>query len=208
MTTGEAAESDRERWDRRYAGREGPAHFRPRDLLVQHHHLLAETVRRTTLPDGSSSSGPRALDVACGFGGNSLYLASMGYQVEAVDVSGVALAQAQAEAARRGLQLGLIQADLTRWRVWPSRYDLIVVSYYLNRDLIPQLSSGLRPGGLLFVETWNVGHLSERPQFNPEFLLRHGELRRLARDAGLDAIHAVDGMPRPHSSQLVARRPG
>ena len=201
------SESDRERWDRKYAVREGPAHFRPNRLLVEHHHLLTGTGQDAVQHPAGFFTRQRALDVACGFGGTSLYLASLGYQVDAVDVSGVALAQVQAEASRRGLHVSLIQADLGHWWVPPSRYDLIIVSKYLNRDLMPQLSRGLRTGGLLFVETRNLRYLSVRPGFDPAFLLQLGELRRFAMDAGLDVVKVADGIPEAHASQLIARRP-
>ena len=200
------SESDRECWDRKYAVREGPAHFRPSHLLVEHRHLLTATGQDTARQPAGFSTVRRALDVACGFGGSSLYLAALGYQVDAVDVSGVALAQVQAEASRRGLHVSLIQADLVHWWVPPSRYDLIVVRYYLNRDLMPQLTRGLRIGGLLFVETRNVRYLSVRPGFDPAFLLQLGELRCFAVDAGLDVIQVADGMPEDTASRLIARR--
>ena len=207
MNAKETSKSDRERWNRKYADREGPAHFRPSHLLVEHRHMIAETARDTNLTDSGPGSGPRALDVACGFGGNSLYLSSLGYQVDAVDISDVALAQLQAEAARRGLRLRLIQADLSRWWVPPSHYDLIIVTYYLNRDLMYNLSRGLCPRGLLFIGTHNIRFLSERPDFDPAFLLRPGELRQFAQDAEMDVIEvAADGF-KAHTSRLVARRP-
>jgi tellurite methyltransferase len=200
--------SDRERWNRRYANRQGPTHFEPSHLLVEHRHLIAEVARdASNSPDGGPLSGPRALDVACGFGGNSLYLASMDFQVDAVDISGVALARLQAEAKRRGLRLRLVQADLTRWWVPPVHYDLIVVTYYLNRDLMRPLSRGLRPGGLLFMETHNTRFLSERPDFDPAFLLHSGELRQFAQDTKMEVIQVADGGFEAHTSQLVARRP-
>ena len=87
------SETDRQRWDRKYTAREGPAHFRPGRLLVEYRHLLASRGL------AGLSMARRALDVACGFGGSSLFLASLGYQVDAVDVSGVALAQVRAEAS-------------------------------------------------------------------------------------------------------------
>jgi SAM-dependent methyltransferase len=170
-------ESDRHRWDRKYAAREGPAHFRPGRLLVEYRHLLAGDGQEAAGQAAGSSSRRLALDVACGFGGASLFLASLGYHVDAVDVSSVALAQLQTEASRRGLQVNLVQADLGRWWVPPARYDLIVIKYYLNRDLMPQLARGLRAGGLLFAETRNVRFLSVRPGFDPAFLLQLGELR-------------------------------
>jgi len=200
------SESDRERWDRKYAVREGPAHFRPSRLLVEHRHLFTGTGQDAAHQPAGVFTRRRALDIACGFGGTSLYLASLGYQVDAVDVSGVALAQARAEASRRGLHISLIQADLTRWWVPPSCYDLIVVRYYLNRDLMPQVSRGLRASGLLFVETRNVRYLSVRAGFDPAFLLQFGELRRFAVDAGLEVVRVADGIPEAHTSLLIARR--
>jgi SAM-dependent methyltransferase len=185
--------SDRERWDRKYTAGEGPAHFRPKRFLTEHRHLLG---------------GGRALDVACGFGGNALYLASLGYQVDAVDVSSVAMARARAEALRRDLVLNLIQADLSHWRVPAARYDLIVVFYYLNRDLMPQVAAGLCPGGLLFQANRNRRFLSLRPDFDPGYLLEPGELRRLACAAGLDVRTYADGAPgEVHNSYLIAQKP-
>ena len=201
-------ETDRKRWDRKYTAREGPAHFRPGRLLEEHRHLLTGAGQDAIPQPAGSTGGQRALDVACGFGGSSLYLASLGYRVDAVDVSGVALAQVQAEASRRGLQVNLVQADLTRWRVPPAYYDLIVIKYYLNRDLMPRLATGLRAGGLLFVENRNLQYLSVRPDFDPAFLLQLGELRRFAADAGLDLLHVADGARQAHESRLIARRPG
>jgi tellurite methyltransferase len=186
-------ESDRRRWDRKYAAGEGPAHFRPNRLLIEYSALL---------------TGGQALDVACGFGGNALYLASLGYQVDAIDVSAVALARAQREAGRRGLQVNLVQADLARWWVPPSHYDLIVVFFYLNRELMPLLSAALRPGGLLFQANRNKRFLENRPDFNPDYLLKPGELQRLARVAGLEILHSADSPDdRLHNSQIIARRP-
>lgn len=186
--------SDRARWDRKYTAGEGPAHFRPKPFLTEYTHLL---------------TGGRALDVACGFGGNALYLAGLGYRVDALDVSGVALAQARAEARRRGLPLNLVQADLDRWWLPPARYDLILVFYYLNRDLMPDLARSLRPGGLLFQANRNRHFLEQRPGFSPGYLLGIGELRQLALDARLEIVHYADGTPdEPHNTQLIARRPG
>jgi tellurite methyltransferase len=187
-------QSDRERWDRKYSAGRGPAHFRPNRLLTGNRRLL---------------TGGRALDVACGFGGNALYLASEGYHVDAVDASGVALAQAQAEAARRCLTLHLVQADLARWWVPPERYDLIAIFNYLNRGLEPVLAAGLRPGGLLFQAGRNSNFLAVRPDFDTAFLWGPGELLRLATGIGLDVLHYTDGTREdPYSVQLIARRVG
>jgi tellurite methyltransferase len=188
------AQSDRERWDRKYDAGRGPAHFQPNRLLTGSRRLL---------------SGGRALDVACGFGGNALYLAAEGYQVHAVDASVVALAQAQAEATRRSLTLHLVQADLARWWVPPGRYDLIAVFNYLNRGLEPVLVDGLRPGGLLFQAGRNRHFLGVRPDFDTAFLWGPGELLDHATVLGLDVLHYTDGTPDdPYTVHLIARRVG
>jgi SAM-dependent methyltransferase len=188
--------SDRERWNRKYTRGEGPAHFEPKDFLAEHAALLTHG---------------RALDIACGFGGNALYLAAGGYRVDAVDVSEVALRQAQGEAQRRGLQdrVHLIQADLARWWVPPTCYDLILVFYYLNRDLLPPLFTGLRPGGLLFQAHRNQRFLQHRPDFHPDYLLEVGELRRRATEAGLEILYYTEGTPaRDYDVRLIGRRSG
>jgi len=188
--------SDRERWNRKYSQGEGPAHFEPKGFLTGHAGLL---------------SGGRALDVACGFGGNALYLAARGYHVDAVDVSEVALQQTQAEAWRRGLrdQIHLVQADLDRWWVPNACYDLILAFYYLNRDLWPDLVAGLRPRGLIFQAHRNERFLRQRPDFAPDYLLQVGELQRMAQAAGLEVVYYTEGTPeRDYDARLIGRRPG
>lgn len=187
--------TDRERWDRKYSAGEGPVHFEPNRLLTGHRPLL---------------SGGRALDVACGFGGNALYLAALGYQVDAIDVSSVALDHAHAEAKRRRLPIQFIQADLSRWWVPQGRYDLIVVFFYLNREFMSHVVAGLRLGGWLFQANRSRHYLLIRPDFDPAYLLEPGELPRLAREAGLEVVYYADDDCRlpdtPHASQLIARR--
>lgn len=193
-------ESDRDRWNRKYAAGEGPTHFDPKGFLVEHAHLL---------PDGG-----HALDVASGFGGNAMWLAARGFHVDAVDVSDVAVAKARAEAARRGLadRIQFIQADMDAWQVPQGRYDVILVFYYLNRDLMPRLAAGLRPGappypgGLLFEANRNKHFLEERPNFDPNYLLAPGELRHLAEEAGLDIVYYTDAAEQdPYNVRLIAR---
>jgi tellurite methyltransferase len=186
-------ESDQARWDRKFASGEGPAHFEPNQFLVENRHLL---------------TGERALDMACGFGGNALYVAGLGYRVDAVDVSGVALLRAKGEAARRALRIRWVQADLNRWWVPLARYDLILVFFYLNRDLMQPIAAALRPGGLLFQANRNKRFVAVRPDFDPDYLLEPGELCTLARDAGLEILHYGEVPPeRAHDSQLIARKP-
>jgi hypothetical protein len=137
-----------------------------------------------------------------------MYLASAGFQVDALDVSGIALSRARAEALRRNLCVNWVQADLDRWWFPPGRYDIVTVFFYLNRDLMPRLASTLRDGGLLFQAHHNKRFLELRPDFNPSYLLEPGELQQMALDAGLEIVSFSDSLvDRAHDSLLVARRP-
>ena len=164
------SEADRERWDARYARGGGPVQ-EPNPLLAS----LAPFLR----PVG------RALDVACGRGGNALWLAAQGWHVEAVDLSPVALNSLRQTAAERGLaaRVETLLADLDTWRPATKRYDLVVLTWYLDPALWPSLLECVRPGGLLFVRTFSQGtqHI-----LAPERILRPGEL--LVRLAGWDWI--------------------
>ncbi len=154
-------------WDERYRKEDAAAAERgPAALLVEH---------RRRLPPGG-----RALDVAMGTGRNALYLASLGYAVTGIDVSGVAVARCREEAARLGLRIEAIQADLELYEIAIDAYDIVTNFYYLQRDLTPHLTAALRPGGVLVFETFTT----EQRQFGwgpqqEEFLLRPGELRSL-----------------------------
>lgn len=162
---------DIERWDRKYAERVPEPDPAPDPLLVERAALLRP-------PRG----GGDALDVACGEGGNALYLARTGYRVTGVDGSLVALRRARAAARRGGLHVWFLAADLDRFAPAPASADLVVLVRYLNRALVPRLVRALRPGGLLVCKTFNRLRLRERPGFNPAYLLEPGETAMLFAD--------------------------
>lgn len=71
----------------------------------------------------------RALDLACGEGRHSRWLAERGWQVTGIDRE---------------------QADLEKheYRVEPAAWDLIVCWLYWQEDLLPEIAAGVRPGGI------------------------------------------------------------
>ena len=157
------SDADRNRWDQRY--RDGSYRARP-DATV----LLEKW--QPQLPRG------RALDVACGAGRNALYLAAHGYEVDAVDISPTALQRARAKSRERKLEVNWIEADLDDFAPEKSRYDLIVVARYVNRQLLPRLAAGLRPGGALVYEHHFRTDLEVDGPKDPDFRLAPGELRQ------------------------------
>ena len=116
----------------------------------------------------------RALDLACGAGRNAIFLASLGWDVVAVDSSREAVRLVRERSAAAGLRIDARVADLEAgaFAIEPAGYDLICDFFYLQRDLFPKIREGVRPGGLVAAEI----HLrNEQPH---RFVLDPGELRR------------------------------
>lgn len=138
---GQAALSGDPDWDERYAESPRVWSGEPNGALV------AEI---EAVPPG------RALDVGCGEGADAVWLALSGWDVTALDVSGVALdrAQAAAEAAGasvRWLHAGLLNADLPA-----GGFDLVSAQYpALLRTPADEaehaLLAAVAPGGTLLV---------------------------------------------------------
>jgi tellurite methyltransferase len=115
----------------------------------------------------------RALDIACGTGAVSLFLAEKGYTVDAVDISDVALA---AFAARHPAIQGVC-ADLDTFHLAVGRYRLVTNIRYLNRRLFAQIIAALQPGGMLMFETFLKSRKKELDGgFKREYLLDEQEL--------------------------------
>jgi tellurite methyltransferase len=162
------AGDDRERWNRRWAGRGVPALTRPpaRWLADNRDLLSAATPER------------RALDVACGDGRNAAFLAQLGFAVDAVDISDVAIDAIAAAAAARGLAITARRRDLEREPLPDGPYDAITVFNYLQRDLFGPLEAALSPGGILVYETFTAAHARELGHdVDERYLLAPGELR-------------------------------
>jgi len=121
----------------------------------------------------------RALDLACGLGGNSILLAQQGLHVDAWDIADVPIAALRNEADRRQLSLHAEVRDVTADPPAPETFDVIVVSYFLQRDIIPALIAALTPGGLIYYQTFTRQRVSGRGPQRAEFRLADQELLRL-----------------------------
>lgn len=152
-----------EKWNRRFAAATNPGNAA--SVLTSNLHLLPKN--------------GHALDLACGLGANALLLAERGLQVEACDASSVALAKLCLFATRKQLTVATQSCDLeNNWKA-PRQYDVVVCSYYLQRSLCLELQSALRPGGLLFYQTFTRDKVSSKGPNCNEYLLEEGELLRL-----------------------------
>jgi SAM-dependent methyltransferase len=112
--------------------------------------LLVDTIKNET--PGA------ALDLAMGQGRNALYLASQGWRVTGVDGSDEGLQLAREEAARRGVALETIHADIDRWDFGENHFDLVTMMYAGDHARwIDKIKASLREGGLFVVEGWAKG---------------------------------------------------
>jgi SAM-dependent methyltransferase len=157
---------DQIRWDERYQRNHPAAHLLP-DAWVQ--------------AQARWLTGGRALDVACGRGRHTLWLAQRGYQVDAVDISAVGLAglARRLEAEHLSHQVQLIQADLMVWRPPPQTYDLILVTRFFHRQILASFERALKPGGMVLYRTFHTDWLKLHPDFTAEYMLQPGEMAEL-----------------------------
>ena len=101
-----------------------------------------------------------ALDLGCGVGQNSIWLAERGWSVTGLDISPSAIAAAQ-EAAGPDLEARFLVADLTEWTTTDG-FDLVISTYALpsrgpGRDhALSVAASAVAPGGTILVTEFDV----------------------------------------------------
>ncbi len=151
----------RQKWNTRYRALAGQS-VEPCQVLASHTGLLPQT--------------GTALDLACGRGGNAMLLAQQGLSTSAWDISGVAINELQKRAQTAGLSIDCCISDVSAKPPAPALFDVIVVSYFLDRGLLNNLEHALRPGGLLYYQTFIGEQRDGRGPRNPEFRLKYNEL--------------------------------
>lgn len=121
----------------------------------------------------------KALDLACGQGGNALLLAKQGLDVQAWDVSPVAIEQLQQSASLQALSMDAQVRDVITQSPAANSVDVLVVSFFLERALCPVLLAAIKPGGLLFYQTYCQQKVTPQGPINPDYLLADNELLQL-----------------------------
>jgi len=125
----------------------------------------------------------QAIDIACGTGRNTHFLADKGFLVDAIDISDYALG-----CVKKSATINKIDADLDKYNIAQNKYDLIVNTNYLNRRLVSQMKNALKVGGIVIFETFIIAHGDYKHETtNLDYLLRKNEL--LHSFIGLDVIY-------------------
>ncbi len=184
------------KWDDRYRLRERPEE----DLDATPTPLVVATA--------ANMKPGEALDLACGVGRNALWLAERGWEVTAVDGAAAAIEILRDRVMERGLKINAIVADLEKgeFEVEASRWDLIAMCYYLQRNLFEPAKQGVVPGGMMI----SIVHITEPGEEPTAHRLRPGELGKYF--AGWEILHRYEGKPsdsahRRAVAEIVARRP-
>jgi hypothetical protein len=148
----------------------------------------------------------RALDVAMGLGRHAIPLARAGFRTFGVDVSFDAVRDAAIAAKSSGLVVHAWCADLTRHPLPRERFDVVVVTRYLQRDLFPAIRASLVSGGVVLYETFTTAQrtLGVGPK-SPDHLLEPGELRE--HFSGFEILFYEEVSAPEALARIVARRP-
>jgi len=179
-------------WDKRFAEHGWPTEPDP---------VLVELV--STIPPG------KALDLGCGTGRNSIWLAKQGFEVTGVDASSVGLAEAARRAEVEGVSIELIQADLYSFDPSPSSYDLVVVANIHPlpeeaQQLYGMARKALKRGGHLFVIGHHLEMLGHHGPPDPSRLYTEDSLRQsLPPDLLIELLQRVE---RAHGSDIDSQR--
>jgi tellurite methyltransferase len=121
------------------------------------------------------------LDFACGPGGNSILLAQQGFHVTAWDVSDVAIRHLRSLAHKSTLPITAIVVDLDD-PIDTAMFDLVIVTFYLNRLLFPFIKKSVAPGGVFFMQTFYQSARDGHPLISNDYKLRPGELKEIFHD--------------------------
>ena len=149
------------------------------DVLADNQHLLP--------------TNAKALDFACGLGGNAVLLAELELETHAWDISRVALDKLDHYAKVRKLNISTYERDVEIYPPEPHSFDVIVVSNFLHRPSFSKLIKALRKDGLLFYQTFTANKVTDIGPTNPDFLLGKNELLELCIELEI-LVYREEGM--------------
>ncbi len=106
----------------------------------------------------SLTAGMKALELGCGEGQNSIWLARQGLLCTALDISEGQLAYARKDARAEGVEIDFRCQSIESYDAPPESYDLITSSHAFEFveapfDLVKRVASWLKPGGWFVLST-------------------------------------------------------
>jgi SAM-dependent methyltransferase len=124
-----------------------------------HDHLWSVTPNLFVADRLSGMAPGRGLDLAAGEGRNAIWLASLGWEMTAVDFSEVAISKGKAQSEA----VDFVVADVRTWETEQS-FDLVLIAYLHlvpgdYEAIVRRARDWLAPGGELFL----IGHDVSNP---------------------------------------------
>jgi 2-polyprenyl-3-methyl-5-hydroxy-6-metoxy-1,4-benzoquinol methylase len=186
---------ERKKWNRRYL--EGTHGTAPPD------QFLFDAFDRYIEPIFPNAG--RALDFAGGTGRHAIFLAAKGWNVLLTDIAEQGIENARISAQSLGAHMEFAVEDLARFQARGRQYDLILVFFFLQREVFPELVKALRPGGLLIYKSYTRRQTNfEGGPTNPDFLFAENELLNAFRH--LRILHYAELIRDCGMAELVAQK--
>jgi tellurite methyltransferase len=185
-----AKPKDKDRWNSKYETEVYLFGEKPIPFLADNVHLL---------PKG------KVLDIAMGEGRNGVYLATQGFEVLGLDISEKGLEKAHNLAKKNKVTIETKVVDLESFTLEPNSYDVILCTYYMQKDLFKQFQSALKPGGMIVVETYNVDYL-KYAQFSRKWALDTNEMLDIFKGLRVIRYQDYDDGKEAYSS-IIAQKP-
>jgi SAM-dependent methyltransferase len=164
----------------------------------------------------------RVLCLADGEGRNGVFVAGLGYDVTAVDLSRVGLDKAEQLARERQVRITTVCADLETFEIAPARWSGIVSVWVhlpssLRRKVHAACVTGLAPGGAFLLEAYAPRQLElgtggpSDPDLLPALDVLRAELAGLEFEVAREVEREIEEGRYHHGRsatvQIVARRP-
>ena len=182
---------DKEKWNSKYNCDEFITGKEPCKWLIKNANLL--------------NGNGKALDIAAGEGRNSVFAASLGYEVICMDISEIGLGKAKTLAKEKNLDVTIISIDLDNTSLPENEYDLVICFNFLERKLFPEIKKTLKSNGILVYETFTMDYL-KYSNFKKQWVLQQNELLKVFKDFRILRYQEVDEDPNGFAS-LIAQKP-
>jgi 2-polyprenyl-3-methyl-5-hydroxy-6-metoxy-1,4-benzoquinol methylase len=179
-----------EKWNKRYEDAKIGS-TPPTDFLQKHSYLL-------------QSSSSKACDFACGAGANSIFLANMGFTVDSFDIADTIINKLDKYSKKNKLSIKAVCNDLSQMELTKNNYDVMSVTFFMQRDLMAKIKNSIKKNGLIFYKTvvrnrWTPTRFDK----HYDFVLQPNELLSMFSD-----WHIIDYNENEMSSNasLIARK--
>ena len=158
---------EREKWNKRYLeGSHGS--LLPDQFLVDAFDRYIDPI----FPNKGS-----ALDIAGGTGRHAIFLAAKGWNVLLADIAEQGIENARINAHDLAAKIEFAVEDLARFQAGARQYEVILVFFFLQREIFPELVKALKPGGLLIYKSYTRHQTNFKGgPTNPDFLFAENEL--------------------------------